>query len=62
MSRPKSISMPTQSQIDQALAAARKFRPGAYVKKVGPDGVEIGYLGDAQDAADLSAKPFSAAA
>jgi len=54
--------MPTQYQIDQALAAARKFRPGAFVKKVGPDGVEIGYLGDAQDAADLSAKPFSAAA
>ena len=65
MSRPKSLPMPTEKQIEQILSVAAKFRPGAFVESVGPNGiVKIGYLGDiqAQDAADFSAKPFSAAA
>jgi len=57
--------MPTEKQIEQILSVASKFRSGAFVESVGPNGiVKIGYLGDAQaqDAAELSAKPFSAAA
>lgn len=43
MARPRSPSMPTQAQIEQAFAVVRALHPEARIKKVGPDGVEFDY-------------------
>ena len=35
--------MPTAKQIREAVEEARKYCPGAQIKRVGPDGVEFVY-------------------
>ncbi len=59
MPSPRSPSMPTKRQIEQAYQAARELCPGARIKGVGPEGVTFDYperdgVGD-----DWEGKPFS---
>lgn len=45
MSRPLAPSMPTAAQVREALALAREANPAAYIKRLGPDGIEFCYPG-----------------
>ncbi|WP_170610786.1 hypothetical protein [Ruegeria arenilitoris] len=43
MPSPRSPSMPTKRQIEEALKVTRDLCPGARIKGVGPDGVVFDY-------------------
>ena len=48
MAKPSVPSMPTQRQIDEAVACVRRHCPDARILRVGPDGVQFDYPGSAQ--------------
>lgn len=59
MARPLSPSMPTQTQIDAAVEAVRKYNPSAMIQSIGPNGVTFTYPGEATARDPFKGAPFS---
>ena len=59
MPSPRSPSMPTKRQIEEAYAVARDLCPGVRLKTVGPEGVTFDYPDQAKAPTEWDDKPFS---
>lgn len=59
MPSPRSPSMPTKRQIEEAYKVARDLCPGARIKGVGPDGVIFDYPEGKAANLEWDDKPFS---
>lgn len=59
MPSPRSPSMPTNRQIEQAYEVARKLCPGVRIKGIGPDGVIFEYPDASIAIDDWENRPFS---
>lgn len=59
MPSPRSPSMPTKRQIEEAFQVARDLCPGARIKGVGPEGVTFDYPERDSAVSEWEGKPFS---
>lgn len=59
MPSPRSPSMPTKRQIEEAFKAAKELCPGARIKGVGPEGVTFDYPDRDGASHEWEGKPFS---
>lgn len=59
MPRPRSPSMPTKGQIEEAFRVARELCPGVRIKGVGPEGVIFDYPDRDSAGSEWDGKPFS---
>lgn len=59
MPSPRSPSMPTKRQIEEAYRVARDLCPGVRIKGVGPEGVTFDYPDRDGASNEWEGKPFS---